>query len=79
VADIVRLVAVWERELRAVALRLIEELGANAGLQIGLLARSPKLDVEARKRLLSVAEAIEHEHGFSWHFAGDAEASCASR
>jgi hypothetical protein len=61
-------------------LRLIEELGADAGLQVGLLARSPKLAVEARERLLAIAEIIAHEQGFDWYFEGDAEAaSCASR
>ena len=73
-ADVVRFVSAGERELRAIALELIEDLGRDAGYQIGLLARWPGLTAETRKRLLAVADTIEREQGFGSYFAGDTEA-----
>ena len=79
-ADVIRFVSVNERELREVALQLIEELGASAGLQLMLLARSRRLPASMRERLLAVADIIEGEQGFSWYVADEAEAaSCASQ
>lgn len=58
-----------QRDLRVVALQLIEELGAEAGYRTALFARLPTLAPEARERLLAVAELIEREQGFGWYLA----------
>jgi hypothetical protein len=55
-------------ELRTVVRRLIEELGVEAGYQLGLVARLPKLAPEARERLLVIVDEIERERGLYWDF-----------
>ena len=55
------------------ALRLIEELGVEAGYRTALAARIPNLAPAARERLLALVEVIEREQGFGWFLAGDRE------
>lgn len=71
VSEVVRLVTARERELREVALQIIEEFGSSAGYEVGVFARLPKLDPTTKKRLLAVADIIEREQGFGWYFEGD--------
>ena len=60
-ADVIQFVSARERELRPVALRLIEELGPRSGYEAGHFARLPSLDARSRERLLSVAALIERK------------------
>ena len=66
-------VSARERELRALAEEIIEELGPEAGLRLGRLARSPALSAESKERLLAVVQIIEREQGHGWYFPGDEE------
>ena len=70
-AEVVQFVSAKERELRALAEEIIEELGPEAGLRLGRLARSPALSEHSRERLLAVAEIIEREQEHGWYFPGD--------
>ena len=72
-AEIVRFISAQDLELRALADEIIEDLGPEAGLRLGRLARSPALSEESRERLLAVAELIEREQGHGWYFSGDEE------
>jgi len=73
VAEIVKFVSARDRELRALAEEIIDELGPEAGLRLGRLARSPALSEDSRERLLAVADIIERELGHGWYFPGDEE------
>lgn len=68
-ADIVQFVSARDRDLRAAAQQLIEELGPRAGYEVGLFARLPSLAEDARDRLLAVADIIEQEQGYGCYFA----------
>lgn len=70
-AEVIRFVSAKERKLQALAKEIIDELGAEAGLRLGQLARSPAISEESRERLLAVAEMIEREQGYFWYFSGD--------
>jgi hypothetical protein len=67
-------VSARERELRALARQIIEELGAEAGYQVGLFARLPKIAPDLRERLLAVADIIEREQGYGWYWGEEVTA-----
>jgi hypothetical protein len=63
-----------QEELRADARRMIAELGHQAGYQVGVAARLPRLAPQAREHLLAIAAEIKNEQGFGWYFADEESA-----
>ena len=60
-------------ELRIVARCLIDEIGCQAGYEVGLIARLPRLAPEARERRLAIVYEIERDQGFGWYFGDEEE------
>ena len=60
---------------RDAAEKLIEALGARAGLVAGIAARVPGLPPAERRELLAVAAEVELVQGFGWYFGEEVEAT----
>jgi hypothetical protein len=53
------------------ACKLIDALGARAGVVVGLAARVPSLPAEERRELEELADEIERLQGYRWYFASE--------
>jgi hypothetical protein len=56
---------------REAAEKLIEALGARAGLVAGIAARVPGMPPAERAVLLAVAAEVELAQGFGWYFGDE--------